>query len=62
MSKFSYEKDELEIANCQCEWCVHYNSGTRSDVCPKELLDEIISNKVQCPKFEDPNAIDWDNL
>lgn len=62
MSKFSYEKGELNIANCQCEWCIHYNSGKRSEECPKDLLDDIKSNKIVCPNLVDPTEIDLDNF
>lgn len=62
MDKFTYEEGELNISDCQCDWCVHYNSGKRSDACPKELLDDILNNKIVCPNLEDPNSIDLDKL
>lgn len=58
MSKFCYEENELKIAECQCEWCVHYNDGNRSEVCPSDLLEKIINNEILCPKMKQKSVLD----
>lgn len=58
MSKFCYEEGELEVADCQCELCIHYNGGARDEVCPREQLDQIIQNLIFCPKLERHSLLD----
>ena len=59
MSKFSYEnKGEFQILDCQCEVCEYYNNGTRSEICPKELLDRIIKGEILCPEIKEKSVLD----
>lgn len=53
MSKFNYEEGELQIADCQCEFCLLYNNGARSTECPTELLEQIKANTILCPKMKE---------
>lgn len=59
MSKFCYEEAEIRFADCQCEFCVYYNNGERSDECPKELLARIKNNEIRCTKIKDSAAFDF---
>ena len=60
MSKFCYEEGEIELVECQCELCVYYNDGARSEVCPKEQLDEIIHNTIFCPNLKEKTFFEFD--
>ena len=52
MEKFVYEEGEITIVESQCEICKLYNNGQRSEECPKENLEDVISNKIFCPNFK----------
>ncbi|MCR4792858.1 MAG: hypothetical protein K5871_08910 [Lachnospiraceae bacterium] len=58
MSKFCYEKGELQVASSQCELCKYYNNGERSDVCPMDQIEDITKNVYKCPKFHMPSILD----
>lgn len=60
MSKFCYEEGELQFADCQCEFCIYYNNGARSEECPVELLDKIKGNEILCPKMKEQSNFDLD--
>ena len=60
--KFTYHEGEIQFADCQCEFCIYYNNGLRSENCPIELLDKIINDEIKCPNIKDPNAFDWDMI
>lgn len=53
MSKYNYEEGELQFADCQCEFCLLYNNGERSEECPMELLEQIEANLIRCPKLKE---------
>ena len=53
MGKFEYEKEgELTFGECQCDFCVYFNNGKRSEICPKELLEKIEKDEIKCPKLK----------
>ena len=56
--KFIYkDENEIVISNNQCELCFHYNDGKRSNICPIELLNQIINNDILCPKLLDKQQL-----
>lgn len=58
-NKFVYhEEGELEIADCQCEFCLLYQGGQHSSDCPVELLDAITRNEVLCPNMKTGSILD----
>lgn len=60
MSKFCYEEGELEIADCQCDFCMFYNDGKRNEICPTDILEKIESNEVLCPNMKGQSFFDLD--
>lgn len=52
MDKFTYNEGEMTIVECQCELCKFYNNGERSEECPKDMLEDIISGNIFCPAFK----------
>lgn len=58
MSKFCYEEGELQFADNQCQLCVRYNGGERSEECPKEELEKIINNEILCPMLNQGSIFD----
>ncbi len=60
--KFTYHEGEIQFVDCQCEFCVYYNNGLRSENCPIGLLDKIINNEIKCPNLKDLNAFEWDKF
>ena len=61
MSKFCYEEGEINIVECQCELCLHYNDGKRSEVCPTTQLDEIVKNMICCPSIKKRTYFDLED-
>ena len=57
MSKYCYEENELVIADSQCSLCEKYKDGERSEICPAELIDDIMAGKVRCPFFSRHNVL-----
>ena len=52
MSKFSYENNEIKIAETQCDFCEHKNCNIENgcDVFGK-APDEVLTSKSASPKF-----------
>lgn len=57
MSKYCYEENELIIADSQCSLCEYFKDGKHSDICPTELIEEIMAGKVRCPFFYRHNVL-----
>ena len=60
MNKFIYEKNDIDIAHSQCEFCI-YNDKASPDKCEKyeKKPDEIIKNIRQCPLSKDDLPTPW---
>lgn len=53
---FNYiNPQELQIGNSQCDFCIYYNKGKRTDICPSKQLDAIINDEIKCPHYKDSN-------
>lgn len=59
MSKFVYEADDVELADCQCDLCVYRLEG-RPGRCEKypEKPREILNDEKKCPYMRTPDYID----
>lgn len=51
-TKFVWQEGEIEIFDSQCNLCEYYNEGKRSDICPMDLLDDILKARIKCPNLK----------
>ena len=61
MRNFCYEEGDIKIVDCQCELCLHYNEGKRSEECPTAQIEEIQKNMVRCPKMKRKTYFEFDD-
>lgn len=57
--KFVWKEGEIKIAKTQCEFCKH-NNKEYPRVCsqyPNGKPNEVTSNSIKCPKFDNKNSI-----
>lgn len=60
MSKFDYEKGDIQIAKCQCAFCVfNREESPQSCVKYKEKPKEVLLNEVKCPFAKDNLPTPW---
>ena len=60
MSKFIYEKGDIEIAENQCAFCI-FNKAETPESCEQyeEKPKEILENKIKCPYAKDNLQTPW---
>lgn len=58
MGKFNYEEGELQIADRQCQICLHYDKNLKSG-CKKlnNIPKQVLEDEVLCMYFEDKDRV-----
>ncbi len=61
MSKFTYERGDIEVAKNQCGFC-KFNREKEQSACDhyENKPQEILSNRKLCPFFKDVLPVPWE--
>ncbi len=59
-SKFIYKENDIQIAHCQCEFCI-YNRKETPMTCEQYETkpEEVIRNQKRCPREKDIHETPW---
>ena len=59
MSKFIYERGDIEVAESQCRFCIYDREEQSSCDQYENKPQEILSNTMLCPFFKDVLPVPW---